>query len=237
MTIGQESAWLYWQLTDGSASSDSDVGTLTDATQLAGSPKYNAVKHYFRYIRPGSQRVAATVSGGGNVLASAFVLDAAQALTVVLINEATAAATVSVALPATPAVASFATFTSSNGSYWQPSTVTASGGSASVPVPAYGVVTLYGTAGGGQDGGVVVTDGGSPADAGAVGKDAGSAADAGLARDGGVGADSGSPAGPDAGNPPSATGGCDCGSSGGSALPLALLLLSVWLGRRRVAAV
>ena len=58
LTVGQESAWLYWQLTDGSPSSASDVGTLTDATQLANDPKYVAAKHFFRFIRPGAQRVA-----------------------------------------------------------------------------------------------------------------------------------------------------------------------------------
>ncbi len=233
LTTGQESAWLYWQLTDGSPSNDSDVGTLTDATQLANAAKYNAVKHYFRYIRPGAQRVAATVSGGGSVLASAFVLDTAPALTVVLINEATTAATVAMTLPATPAVTSFEAHTSSNGSYWQPSTVGVIGGTASVPIPGYGVVTLYGTAGGGADGGVAALDGGATVDAGAPARDAGGVGDAGGPR-----TDSGVAVEPDAGmvlsdgGAATATGGCGCGARGTPTLSLGLLLAGLLLRRR-----
>ena len=242
LSTGQESAWLYWQLTDGTPSTDSDVQNLTDATQLGTSPKYNAVKHFFRFIRPGAQRVEATVSGGGSVLASAFVLDAAQSLTVVLINEAPSATTVAVTLPATPLLTALDAYTSSNGSYWQSSTVGVTATAVSVPVPAYGVVTLYGMAAG-TDGGVVVTDGG-----GAPGKDAGSATDAGAPPDAGV-TDAGRPTSldagagatidsgmvaPDGGASSSAIGGCGCGSAGASALPFAFLMAAWSLRRRRV---
>ncbi|HEY3357136.1 MAG TPA: MYXO-CTERM sorting domain-containing protein [Polyangia bacterium] len=57
LTAGRESAWLYWQLTDGDPGAEQ---TLTDATARAGAPKYVAVKHYFRHIRPG-----AASDGGG----------------------------------------------------------------------------------------------------------------------------------------------------------------------------
>jgi uncharacterized protein (TIGR03382 family) len=242
LTTGQESAWLYWQLTDGDPANDSDVQNLTDATELANAPKYNAAKHYFRYIRPGAQRVEATVSGGGSVLASAFVLDSAQSLTVVLVNEASTAATVAVTLPATPAVTSFEAHTSSNGSYWQPSMVGVTGGVASVPVPGYGVVTLYGTAGGVSDGGVapidggaIAVDGGAHSDAGSVAGDAGAVADAGAPTSFDAGSDSGTGT-RDAGSASTAVGGCACGASGaGSAFPLGLLLAG-WLARRRKAA-
>jgi MYXO-CTERM domain-containing protein len=182
LTTGQESAWLYWQLTDGSPSSDSDVQTLTDATQLANDPKYVAAKHFFKFIRPGAVRVAATVSGSSSVLAGAFALDAAKSLTVVLVNEGSAAATVTATLGTPPAgLSSFDTYTSSSGSLWQSGTARVSGGQVSVPVPAYGVVTLYGT--GTQSGGD---------DAGAGGFDGGFLADAGAGLDGGFRADAGS---------------------------------------------
>jgi MYXO-CTERM domain-containing protein len=179
LTTGQESAWLYWQLTDGSASSDSDVQTLTDAKQLANDPKYVAAKHFFRYIRPGAQRVSAAVTGTGaaNLLASAFFLDSGASLTMVLVNEGSSDAQVSVAIAKPPAgLASFSTFTSSNGKLWQSGSASLSGGSVSVTVPGYGVTTLYGTGtppppagdGGAADGGATNPDGSVPLPDGSV---------------------------------------------------------------------
>ncbi|HEY6459886.1 MAG TPA: MYXO-CTERM sorting domain-containing protein, partial [Polyangiaceae bacterium] len=240
LTTGQESAWLYWQMTDGSASSDSDVQTLTDATQLANDPKYVAAKHFFKFIRPGAQRASATVTGSGagggdggadggsaSLLASAFVGDASGALTVVLVNEASADAQVALDLTAVPAgLASLASYTSKNGSYWQTSQVAVSGGKADVTVPGYGVVTLNGT---GTpvvtpDGGTTGTDGGSvAADAGTKGGEPDASA--------GGGSDGGAANGAS----PSKSSGCGCTTAGAaSPAPWALALLaSLAVGRRR----
>ncbi len=83
LTAGQESAWAYWQMTDGSA-----VGaeTLTDAATLQNSPKYVAAKHFFRYIRPNSICVNATVSGSATLSACAFLHPTNGTMTIVLIN-------------------------------------------------------------------------------------------------------------------------------------------------------
>jgi len=146
LTTGNESAWLYWQLTDGSPSNASDVQTLTDATQLQNDPKYVAAKHFFKYIRPGAQRVAASVTGSTDVLASAFVNDATAQLTLVLVNEGPSAAAAQVAIGSPPpGLTSFTTYTSSSGSLWQSGTASISSGAIGVAVPAYGVVTLTGT--------------------------------------------------------------------------------------------
>ena len=233
LTTGQESAWLYWQLTDGNPSDDQHVQTLTDSTQLAQAPKYVAAKHFFRYIRPGAVRVNTSVTGSSTLLASAYVLDAAGALTVVLINEDAAATSVSLALPSS-APTSFQAFASSDGSLWQSSTVTASAGAASLTLPGYGVTTLYGTTvgdlpdAGNADAGPVV-DAGETADAGLV--DAGPGTDAGETLDAGQSVT-------DAGLPPPvparATGsGCGCQSGGEvSSLPWILGILLVWVGVR-----
>jgi uncharacterized protein (TIGR03382 family) len=78
-------------------------------------------------------------------LASAYVLDAARSLTIVLINEDASPVTAQLNLPAAPAgIGSYQTFTSSDGSYWVSSTLAVAVGTASVTVPGYGVVTLYG---------------------------------------------------------------------------------------------
>ncbi|HEY1694007.1 MAG TPA: MYXO-CTERM sorting domain-containing protein [Polyangiaceae bacterium] len=243
LTTGQESAWLYWQLTDGSASSDSDVQTLTDATQLANDPKYVAAKHFFKYVRPGAQRVSAAVSGAGaagdggsgggadggagSLLASAFVRDASGALTVVLVNEASADAHVALALTAAPqGLSSLAAYTSANGSYWQTSQVAVGGGSADVTVPGYGVVTLTGT------GAPVATpDGGTTGpDAGPISPDGGTKGGEPDASAGG-----GSDAGAGNGATPSKSSGCGCTTAGGAGgAPWALaLLVSLGFGVRR----
>jgi len=141
LTTGRQSGWVYWQLSDGSA-----VGaqTLTSATLRTNSAKYFAAKHFFRYIRPGAVAVNAPVSGSTNLLASAFVHDANLSLTVVLLNTSSNALTATLNLPATPAIKSLAIFTSSDSNYWRRSTAVVSNGTAVVPVPGYGVVTLYG---------------------------------------------------------------------------------------------
>ncbi|HVU04776.1 MAG TPA: MYXO-CTERM sorting domain-containing protein [Polyangiaceae bacterium] len=161
LTVGRESAWAYWQLSDGSTVGDQ---TLTDATARETSPKYVAVKHFFKYIRPNSVRVPATVGSGTSLLASAYVNDAAGTLTVVLVNTSASDATATLAVPARPAnVTSFDVHTSKDGSLWQPSTADVASGSASIPVPGYGVVTAVGTGdptpGSGGTGGATGTGG------------------------------------------------------------------------------
>src|SRR6185503_15762936 len=84
LTSGQQSAYVYWQLADGSGVAGE---TLTDQTLQAASPKYVALKHYARFIRPRSVRVGAVVGGSTTLVASAYLRPRAGLLTVVLLNE------------------------------------------------------------------------------------------------------------------------------------------------------
>jgi hypothetical protein len=143
-TIGQESAWAYLRLTEGEPV---NIETLTDSINLQNSPKYVAAKHFFRYIRPNSICVKATVTGSTTLTASAFLHKTNGTMTVMLINSSNTTAQAVINSPAQPAgIASWQTFTSSSGSYWQVSTNTITNGTANVSVPGYGVVTLYGLA-------------------------------------------------------------------------------------------
>jgi O-glycosyl hydrolase len=144
LVSGQQSAWTYWQLTDGNS-----VGaqTLTDRTNLASSAKYVAAKHFFRYIRPNAARVEANVASSSNLVACAFLHETNRTLTAVLLN------TTSNDLPATITLtnlpfnlSTFRTFSSSNTNYWRSSSVSVSNSTATISVPGYGVVTLYGAA-------------------------------------------------------------------------------------------
>ena len=144
LTTGQQSAWIYWQLTDGNSVSAS---TLTDAGLGTNSPKYVATKHFFRFIRPGAVRVNATVSGSTSLLASAYLHDTNGTLTVVMLNTSPDPFSATLDVPAQPpGITSFRAYTSSAASYWRSSTVPVTSGTAAVAVPGYGVVTLYGVA-------------------------------------------------------------------------------------------
>ncbi len=84
LTAGEQSAWLYWLLAN---NEPTNSNSLTDERLGARSPKYVAVKHFFRFIRPGAQRLVLEVQGGaGEVLASAFLHESSRQLTMVLIN-------------------------------------------------------------------------------------------------------------------------------------------------------
>jgi len=143
LTVGQQSAWIYWTFSDGSGSRVSDFG-LTNNWQRENASKYVAMKHFARYIRPGMQRVAVQ-SGSATMNVSTYVGDETGALTIVLVNSDPNAQTVTITMPAEPRnLTSFETVTSQNGSLWQESETAVADGKVSVTVPGYGVVTLAG---------------------------------------------------------------------------------------------
>ncbi|HEY0792601.1 MAG TPA: RICIN domain-containing protein, partial [Chthoniobacterales bacterium] len=146
LTNGQESGWVYWQFTDGNPVGAS---TLTDATATNTSAKFIAAKHFFRFIRPNSYRVTAAVTGSTQLTASAFVNDANQSLTVVLVNSGSTPVTLALNLGGT-GITTLQTYTSSNVQHFQASTTAVSAGTGSVTLPAYGVTTLFGTGSGGN---------------------------------------------------------------------------------------
>ncbi|MDX2195054.1 MAG: BACON domain-containing carbohydrate-binding protein [Cytophagales bacterium] len=142
-TTGHESGYVYWQMADGDANSTG--GALTGSSQQANAPKYNAFKHYSKYIRPGAVRINSTVTGTANISISTYIHDANLTYTIVLINSNNASRTVTINIPTSPFVmTTFTGRTSSNGSLWQASSHTVAGNQISVTLPAYGVMTLYG---------------------------------------------------------------------------------------------
>jgi O-glycosyl hydrolase len=144
LVFGQQSAWAYWQLTDGNS-----VGaqTLTDSGHLTNSAKYIAAKHFFRYIRPNSVRVDANVTGSTNLVGSAFLHEMNRTLTAVLINTTSNTLSATIALTNLPfSLSSFRTFTSADQNLWHSSSVQVANSTATVSVPGFGIVTLYGVA-------------------------------------------------------------------------------------------
>jgi hypothetical protein len=144
LVFGQQSAWTYWQLTDGNS-----VGaqTLTDSSHLTNSAKYVAAKHFFRYIRPNSIRVDASVSNSTNLVASAFLHETNRTLTTVLLNTASNTISAIISFTNLPfGLSPLRSFTSSDQNYWRSSSIQVSNSTATVNLPGYSVVTLYGVA-------------------------------------------------------------------------------------------
>lgn len=142
LTAGRQSAWIYWQMTDGSAV---DEATLTDATARSGAAKFTAVRHFARFIRPGAVRLS-TSGSPDTLLASAYHHAEDRRLTAVLVNTAATSAAAQVAIPSSlQNYTALQAFTSSNGALWQATTPVLEAGAVALTVPAYGVVTLVAT--------------------------------------------------------------------------------------------
>lgn len=146
LTAGQQSAWVYWTFTDSDDNGNVSQFGLTNQAMGNSAPKYVAAKHFFRYIRPGAYRVSSSVSNSDNLAASAYTHEDDGTLTIVLINTSSSAQSAEITIPELQGNdTTFETYTSSNDNYWQSATVDIQNGSASVSLPGYSVMTLYGS--------------------------------------------------------------------------------------------
>lgn len=145
LTVGRESAWVYWVFAESADNGQATSFSLTSQTTGASAPKYVGAKHFFRYIRPNAYRVITSAETGADVVASAYTHDENGTLTVVLINTTDSPRSQTIDIPGLAnGNATFDQYQSSNGSYWQASTVAFANGQATIELPGYSVVTLYG---------------------------------------------------------------------------------------------
>jgi len=141
LTVGRQSAWLYWQTSDGNPVSSQ---TLLDSTTNTSAPKYVAVKHYFSLIRPNSVALNTTADQSA-LLSSSYINDADATLTIVLINSNATSISAVINVPSSPTgLSSFNIYTSSNNNYWQTSTASVNQQTITVTVPGYAIVSLQG---------------------------------------------------------------------------------------------
>ena len=139
LTYGNLNAWLYWQLDDGNAvptdftlTGDSSPGTL----------KYNAIKHYFRYIRPGDVRLDAGPDNATGVNVDAWMDDSSNTLAINLINMSATDEPTNISIPGT-LFSSFAQYRTSATEPWAVlPDVGVNDGTLSLTLPADSVVTL-----------------------------------------------------------------------------------------------
>lgn len=116
LTAGEQSAWLYWQITDGEPVKETQ---LTDDRLREHAPKYVAVKHFFRFIRPGACRIDAALSGGRELYVSAYRHERDKTLTLVVLNGASEEQRLALTAPQLPA--QLRVFSSREGTLWQES--------------------------------------------------------------------------------------------------------------------
>ncbi len=83
MTYGQVSLWCNWMF---SHPAPLDQHTLLGADLEIDSPKYAAAKHFFRFIRPGAQRLSVDPADRDRVRVTAWHDPQLDQLTVVLVN-------------------------------------------------------------------------------------------------------------------------------------------------------
>lgn len=139
LTYGNFNAWVNWQTDDG-------YGSVNNQTlESNGDPysfKFNAAKHYYKFIRPGSVRVDATPDNLTGINVDAYVNDANHTLTIELINASGAHTPTNISIPLTN-YTSFAEYLTDSTRPWAAlPDVTVSNGMLSLTIPAYSVVTL-----------------------------------------------------------------------------------------------
>ena len=140
LAYGNLNAWVYWQFDDGKFPVSPFVLTEGgDPTSL----KYNAAKHYMRYIRPGAVRVDAGPDNPNGVSIDAWVDDADHTLTINLINMSASDTPATIAVPGTD-FASFAEYLTTAKQPWAVLPDVANiNGILSLTLPGQSVITLY----------------------------------------------------------------------------------------------
>jgi O-glycosyl hydrolase len=158
------SAYLYWQFTDGDAQpSTYNLLGESQVSDPSQSKKYNAFKHFSRFVRPGATRITATFDGTGgrastggaseydtlhSLNVTAFVHDADRTATIVLLNLKASDELVNIAVPLGLDIDSFERYlTSDTADFAQLADLPVAGdGRISLLVPRYSLVTLFGAA-------------------------------------------------------------------------------------------
>jgi O-glycosyl hydrolase len=135
LNLGNASTWLYWQFTDG----DGKYSLMVNGNE---TPKYYAAKHFFRYIRPGAQRIGSS-SSNGDVSVSSYKHPTTGAVTHVLINDGDVANNVTINMSGGNLPGTYKVYRSSeNEQFVKLADLTGAGSNFSLNMPAQSIVTL-----------------------------------------------------------------------------------------------
>jgi glucuronoarabinoxylan endo-1,4-beta-xylanase len=82
INFGNVSAWLFWEISQSTLDSYSLMSSSGEK-----SKRYYVSKNFYRYVRPGDNRIKCTADDNSNIYALAFKNDTAKTTTIVLIND------------------------------------------------------------------------------------------------------------------------------------------------------
>ncbi|NOT37154.1 MAG: T9SS type A sorting domain-containing protein [Saprospiraceae bacterium] len=144
LTTGMESAWIHWTFVD--SNSDGTVSNfgITNQTSGLSSPKYNAIKHYYKFIKPNSRRNNVVTQNNARVLCSSYYNNKDGNLTLVLVNTASANTDIIVQVPEKGKTIPMNDYLSSENNYFVRSTKNFVNGNMNLSMPAYSVRTIHG---------------------------------------------------------------------------------------------
>ncbi len=143
LVYGNTNAWTYWQASNATTVKISESLALgTDTTSF----KYVAAKHFFKYVRPGSQRVSSSLVNTTGLYSSAFVDPAAKTLTSVVMNQTSSSQSLRIKLNGITTSTFDKAIISSSGKLWNNmGAISFSGGFATLTLPAKSILTLQGS--------------------------------------------------------------------------------------------
>lgn len=161
LVFGNVSGYTSWTLTGYNSSDTWGLVDLDDINNPTNSYKYDAMKHFSRYISSGAERINAVFENGKSTIGGANELDSYNGLTVSAFNHAqderltmvftnlkTSSESTTIAIPAGMDVSSFEVYqTSGTQKYVQLANLTPVGGQITLTVPASSFVTVTGTYG------------------------------------------------------------------------------------------
>lgn len=117
LTIGRQSAWIYWTFSDSDNNGNVSDQGLTNQSLGASSPKYVAAKHYFKWIRPGARLVQSNFVGTTSIYTSVYYHSLDKTFTLVLLNASDQVQNIMISWP--HSVRKLQAFTSYENNYWK----------------------------------------------------------------------------------------------------------------------
>jgi hypothetical protein len=101
------------------------------------------LQNFFKYIRPGAQRIQVETGSDNPVRASAYIHEENQTLTFVILNGSASEQPVKIKLDSSVQTSNTLAFVSSENNYWQPSSSELTGPELEITLPAFSVATIY----------------------------------------------------------------------------------------------
>ena len=145
-TRANASAYYYWTFNNYGTTPPLEQQTPSLMYNGVTNRKYDAMKHFYKFVRPGMQRVETSINESSGMRLSAFKDPTTGASTIVLVNvNAGSDNTVTLNLKGLGAgTPQFRGWESAQNYSWQSMTpINGSGSSMTITVPAYGMITLY----------------------------------------------------------------------------------------------